>query len=288
MAIPATKVLIDMKDSGKADLTIKVTGYQWKWKYDYLNEGISFFSNLSTPLDQINNKVPKDKWYLLEVDKPLVLPTHRKVRFLITSNDVIHSFWVPALGFKKDAVPGFIHDNWARIEKPGIYRGQCAELCGANHGFMPIVVKAVSPEYFDKWVLAQTAKQLKAAVAAKKAAAKTWTKKELMAQGKKDYEKLCVACHKADGIGMPPVFPALKGSKITVGPVEGHIKRVLDGVPGSAMQAFGAQLSDLEVAAIVTYERNVWGNDKKKKWGKQAGGIVQPAAVAKLRKSQGE
>ncbi|MCW5588727.1 MAG: cytochrome c oxidase subunit II [Legionellales bacterium] len=283
MAIPATKVLIDMKDTSKADVTIKVTGYQWRWQYEYLNEGIAFFSNLATPLDQIHNKAPKGKWYLLDVDNPLVLPIHRKIRFLITSNDVIHSWWVPDLGFKKDAVPGFIHDNWAYIEKPGIYRGQCAELCGANHGFMPIVIEAVSPEDYDKWVASKTQAKAESAKAAAAALNKTFTKEELMQTGEKEYNKICAACHKPDGSGMPPTFPALIGGKIVIGPVNDHIKIVLNGVPGTSMQAFGSQLSDLEIAAIVTYERNAWGNDNQSKYGKNAGGIVQPTDVKALR-----
>lgn len=154
MAIPATKVLVRMDDTAQPDVNIKVTGYQWKWKYDYLDEGISFYSNLSTPQDQLQNKVPKDEHYLREVDKPIVVPIHKKIRFLVTSNDVIHSWWVPELGIKRDAIPGFIYEAWARIDKPGVYRGQCAELCGINHAFMPIVVIAVSDQDYQKWVAA--------------------------------------------------------------------------------------------------------------------------------------
>ena len=159
MAIPATLVLMRMSDDSKSELTIKVVGYQWKWKYEYLDQGISYFSNLSTPPDQMANKAPKGKWYLLEVDKPMVVPIHTKIRFLVTSNDVIHSWWVPALGVKRDAIPGFIHEAWAKIDKPGVYRGQCAELCGLNHGFMPIVVVAKTKAGFEKWVASQTKAQ---------------------------------------------------------------------------------------------------------------------------------
>lgn len=162
IAVPATKVLINMDDDANATINIKITGYQWKWKYDYLDQGISFMSNLSTPQDELQNLTPKNKWYLLEVDHPLVVPVDEKIRFLITSNDVIHSWWVPALGVKKDAIPGFIHEAWTKIEKPGIYRGQCAELCGTNHGFMPIVVEAVSRDQFDAWVKQQKASQSQA------------------------------------------------------------------------------------------------------------------------------
>ncbi len=286
MAIPATNVLIDMKDTGKADITIKVTGYQWKWKYDYLDQDISFFSNLATPLDQIHNKAPKGKWYLLDVDNPLVLPIHTKIRFLITSNDVIHSWWVPALGFKKDALPGFIHDNWAWIDKPGTYRGQCAELCGVNHGFMPIVIKAVTPAEFEKWVLAKNADLKKELNTEKSSLTKTWTLKELMDKGQTVYKSTCSVCHKEDGSGMPPTFPPLVAGKITTGKIISHISVVLNGVPGTAMQAFGSQLNDTEIAAVVTFERNSWGNDDKAKYGKEAGGIVQPSEVAKIRNNE--
>lgn len=273
MAIPATKVLMQIDDTAKADITIKVTGYQWKWKYDYLDEGISFFANLSTPTEQIENKVPKGKWYLLETDNELVLPINKKVRFLVTANDVLHSWWVPALGVKRDAIPGFIHESWARIEKPGVYRGQCAELCGVNHGYMPIVVKAVTQAEYAQWVSTQQAKAQKAKAADAK---KDWTKAELMKRGKGVYEKICAACHKPDGTGMPPVFPALKGSSIAVGkPVDRHVKLVLHGVPGTAMQAFAGQLNDADIAAVVTYERNSWGNN--------TGDVVQPKEVNKLR-----
>jgi len=278
MAIPATIVMMRMSDNSKADINIKVVGYQWKWKYEYLDQGISFFSKLSTPKAQLTGKEKKNKWYLLQVDKPLVVPIHKKIRFLVTSNDVIHSWWVPAFGIKRDAIPGFIHEAWARIDKPGTYRGQCAELCGVNHGFMPIVVIAKTQEDFDKWVAKQTK-----AEASKPKTLRTMTKAELMAEGKKVYETSCSVCHKAGGEGMPPAFPALKGGKLTVGPVAGHIDIVLNGKTGTAMQAFKDQLSDEQIAAVVTYERNAWGNDDKKKYGKQAGGIVQPKEVQKAR-----
>ncbi len=271
MAIPATKVLVDMEDSSEAKVNIKIVGYQWRWQYEYLDEGISYFSNLLTPQDQIQNEAPKDKWYLLEVDKPLVVPTNTKIRFLITSNDVIHSWWVPDLGVKKDAVPGFINESWAKIDKPGIYRGQCTELCGVNHGYMPVVVEAKTPEDYKKWLAEQNAGKEKA----KAAATKTWTKADLMKTGKEGYNKYCAACHKADGTGMPPAFPGLKGSPMVLGPVKAHIDMVLHGKQGTAMQAFGGQLSDSEIAAIVTYERNAWGNDTDD--------LVQPSDVKQQR-----
>lgn len=278
LAIPATKVLLRQDDSAQADVTIKVVGYQWKWQYQYLDQGISYFSNLSTPYDQVHNTAPKGQWYLLEVDKPLVVPVHRKIRFLVTSNDVIHSWWVPKLGVKRDAIPGFMHEAWARIEKPGVYRGQCAELCGINHGFMPIVVQALNEEDFDKWVSQQTKVEDKyAATAGQPAAQVTLTREELMTKGKEKYNLICAACHQPTGLGMPPVFPALKNSSVAIGkPVSRHIGLVLNGVPGSAMQPFKDQLTDEEMAAIITYERNAWGNNTND--------IIQPADVAAVRK----
>jgi cytochrome c oxidase subunit 2 len=281
MAIPATLVLMRMEDTSKADINIKVTGYQWKWQYQYLDEGISFFSNLSTPADQMQNKAPKGQWYMLEVDKPLVVPIHKKIRFLVTANDVIHAWWVPDLGIKRDAIPGFIHEAWARIDKPGIYRGQCAELCGMNHAFMPIVVDARTQEDYDKWVQEQKAniKQLAAPVALNKN--KTLTLQQLMKQGEEVYNTNCAVCHKSDGSGMPPAFPAIKGSKIATGSIQDHINIVLKGK--NAMPAWASQLSDAEIAAVITYQRNSWGNADSKKYGANAGGAVQPADIANAR-----
>ena len=275
MAIPATKVLIDMSDADNSAVTIKITGYQWKWKYEYLNEGLSFYSNLSTAQAEIDNTAPKDKWYLLEVDNPVVVPTHTKVRFLITSSDVIHSWWVPALAVKKDAVPGYIHEVWAKIEEPGVYRGQCAELCGANHGFMPIVVVAKTPEDYAKWLKEQTANYKNNKPVRTADPEKPLTKSQLMAEGEEEYGKFCAMCHKPDGTGMPPAFPALKNSPIATGPIKDHINIVLKGKPGTAMQAFADQLNDEQIAAIVTYERNAWGNN--------TGDLVQAADVQAAR-----
>jgi len=280
LAIPATKVLIRQEDNTDSDVTIKVVGYQWKWQYQYMDQGISFFSNLSTPYSQIQNQQPKGQWYLLEVDKPLVLPINKKIRFIVTSNDVIHSWWVPELGVKRDAIPGFMHESWARIEKPGVYRGQCAELCGINHGFMPIVVEAVSEEDFDKWVSQQTKVEDKYAMTEGKAAAqKTMTRQELMTIGKDKYDLICSACHQANGKGIPPLYPALKNSSVAVGnPISRHIELILNGVPGSAMQPYKSQLSDEDIAAITTYERNAWGNNTDDE--------IQPADVANVRESE--
>ncbi len=270
MAIPSTATLIKMEDTKNADLVIKVTGYQWKWKYEYPDQDISFFSNLSTPRDQIDNKAAKGKDYLLEVDNAVVIPTGKKVRFLVTANDVIHAWWVPQLAVKKDAIPGFINELWTRVDEPGTYRGQCAELCGKDHGFMPIVVQAVSDDEFKKWVSVKKAET----VAAAADVGKVWTKADLMARGEKVYAQ-CAACHGVTGTGIPGVFPALKGGKIATGPVNGHIGMVLKGKPGTAMQAYAGQMNDADIAAVVTYERNAFGNN--------TGDVVQPSAVKALR-----
>lgn len=280
MAVPATKILMEMNDEAQSDLSIKITGYQWKWRYEYLNQGISFFSNLATPQNQLTNKVAKGQWYLLEVDKPLVVPIHRKIRFLLTANDVIHSWWVPELGIKRDALPGFINETWARIDTPGTYRGQCAELCGTNHGFMPIVVQAVPEEEFDQWVAQQTGLRILAAANA----GKKLSKEELMKNGEAAYKKTCAVCHQENGGGMPPAFPALKGSNTATGAVKDHINVVMNGRPGTAMQAFGPQLSDDEISAIITYERNAWGNDEVRKNKNDKDDLVQAADIAAARK----
>lgn len=277
LAIPATQILMRMEDNSDSDVTIKVVGYQWRWQYQYLDQGLSYFSTLSTPYDQIQNKAKKGEWYLLEVDKPLVLPTHKKIRFLVTSNDVIHSWWVPELGVKRDAIPGFMYEAWARIEKPGIYRGQCAELCGINHAFMPIVVQAVSAEEFDQWVANQTkVKEEFSTVGVSPLPSTAISADDLMTVGKQKYEQLCAACHQNNGTGLPPLYPALKRSSVAVGnPISRHIRILLDGIPGSAMQPYREQLTDNEIAAIVTYERNAWGNNTTD--------VVQPAEVAAVR-----
>src|SRR3990167_906807 len=227
LAIPATRVLIHMEDTSDAEVTIKIVGSQWKWQYQYLDQGISFFSNLSTPYQQLHNQEKKGEWYLLEVYHPLVVPVHKKIRFLVTSSDVVHSWWVPELGVKRDAIPGFMHEAWARIEKPGTYRGQCAELCGINHGFMPIVVQAVSENQFNQWVTQQT--KVEEQVTATQSSPIEQEKlsfTELMTKGRVKYEQICAACHKVDGKGLPPMFPPLKGSSISVGkPISRHIDR---------------------------------------------------------------
>jgi len=275
MAVPATKVLLAMEDVSNSDMSIKVTGYQWKWHYDY-NVGenaqdINFFSNLSTPIEEIQNKATKNDNYLLEVDNVIVVPVNKKIRLLFTSNDVIHAWWVPAFGVKKDAIPGYINESWFKTDKVGTYRGQCAELCGTNHGFMPIVVEVKSEADYASWVDGQKQQ----AVAAAESSNKTWTKDELMDHGKSVYATSCAACHQANGEGIPNVFPGLVGSAIVIGDVSKHIDIVVNGKSGTAMQAFGPQLNDADLAALITYERNAWGND--------TGDVVQPADIKAAR-----
>jgi cytochrome c oxidase subunit 2 len=275
MAIPATKALLELRDSSEPDITIKVTGYQWKWGYDYLKgegEGIKFMSVMSTPRDQIEGRAPKGEHYLLEVDNPVVVPVNKKIRILTTANDVIHSWAIQPFGIKQDAVPGFIRDAAFRPEKEGIYRGQCSELCGKDHGFMPIVVEVVSAEKYAAWV----EEQKKKAAAAMGDPNKVWTLDEMKAYGEKVYSTNCVACHQANGKGIPGVFKPLDGSPIANGPKEQHIDIVLHGKAGTAMAAFGGQLSDTDIAAVVTYERNAWGN--------KTGDLIQPADIKAARK----
>jgi cytochrome c oxidase subunit 2 len=274
MAVPATKTLIAMEETvDKGDVTIKITASQFKWHYDYLNEGVSFISALSTPEAQIKGQEPKGEHYLLEVDNPIVVPTNTKIRFLLTAADVIHAWWVPAISVKKDAIPGFINQMWTVIDVPGTYRGQCAELCGAKHGFMPIVLEAMEPEKYQAWV-----KEKQDALAAEKAkleAGADLPKEELMTKGEAIYKANCAVCHQAGGEGAGP-FPAIKGSKVATGPVEDHIKLVLSG--RNAMPSFKASLNDLELAGVITYQRNSWGNVPSD--GKD---VVQPGMVKGLR-----
>lgn len=258
LAVPATIVLKNIHNTDQAGMTLKITGYQWKWKYEYLDQGISFFSNLSTPLDQINNKAPKDQWFLLEVDNPVVVPVNTKIKLLITSDDVIHAWWVPDIGVKQDAIPGFINENWMEITKPGTYRGQCGELCGVNHAFMPIVVQAVSQSDFNQWVLQHSPTALEAQ---HQEDIKPLPDNELLSKGKAQYEKYCAMCHQPTGVGLPPSFPPLKGSHVVTGMASANIAYVLQGVPGTAMQAFGKQLDNRTLAEIITYIRHAWGND---------------------------
>jgi cytochrome c oxidase subunit 2 len=281
MAWPATKTIISMKDTSHPDITIKATGYQWKWGYDYLQEGISFYSTLATPREQIEDYehkgTQKDEHYLLEVDNPVVVPVGKKVRIITTANDVIHAWWVPALGIKQDAIPGFVRDTWFKADNPGVYRGQCAELCGKEHGFMPIVVEAVAPEKYAAWVADQKTKM--ASVAAP-AADKKWTLDELKAQGQKVYDGTCKACHQENGMGVPNTFPPLSGSKVVQGPKEEQIKLVLNGRKGvftpTAMMPPQGSLSDTDIAAVITFTRNNWTN--------KTGEMVTPDEVKAQRK----
>lgn len=279
MAVPATKALLNLEDASEPDMTIKVTGYQWKWHYEYMDgdaEGVKYFSALdaeSNKARQLNANVDLSTVdnYLGNVDNRVVVPVGKKIRFLMTANDVIHSWWVPDFGFKKDAIPGFINEAWARPEKVGTYRGKCAELCGKDHGFMPIVVDVVEEKEYIAWA----SKQKSAAAAEASASGKTFTKDELMARGEKVYGANCAACHQANGQGLPGVFPGLAGGKLTTGPAAGHIDIVVNGSKvNPAMAAFGKQLSDLDLAAVITFERNSWGNTAS---------VVQPADVKAAR-----
>jgi len=260
-----------MENTSNPDITIKVTGYQWKWGYDYLDEGVSFMSTLTTPKEQIINQQKKGENYLLEVDNPVVIPVDKKVRLLITANDVIHAWWVPDFGMKKDAIPGFVNDMWIKADTEGTFRGQCAELCGKDHGFMPIVVEVKNEADYQQWLVAQ-----KAAMDADAAGAdREWSMAELMERGEKVYNTNCLACHQANGEGVPGAFPGLKGSALTTGPVGAHLDIIMNGKPGTAMAAFGGQLNDIDLAAVVTYERNSWGND--------VGDLIQPSEVKAAR-----
>ena len=279
IAWPTTRTVVAQKDTSNPDLTIKVTGYQWKWGYDYVKgegEGISFVSTLSTPRDQIEGRAPKGEHYLLEVDNEMVVPLGKKVRVLTTAADVVHSWWVPAFGAKQDAIPGFIRDIWFRADKVGTYRSQCVELCGKDHGFMPIVVRVVPQEDYTKWVGERKALAAKVADDDTKA----YTLDQLKARGEKVYAANCVACHQATGKGVPPAFPPLDGSKVVLGPKTGQIDVVLNGVvkggTPTAMAAFGKQLNNVELAAVITFTRNNWGN--------KTGEVIQPADIKARRK----
>jgi len=271
MAWPATKTILAMKDTTGSDLTIKVTGYQWKWGYDYLQEGFGFYSTLATPRAQIENKETKGDNYLLEVDHPLVVPVDTKVRVIITANDVLHAWWVPAFGVKQDAIPGFVRDSWFKAEKVGIYRGQCAELCGKEHGFMPIVVDVKSKADYATWL----AEQKKVAIASAEDLTKVWTEAALAEVGAKVYAANCVACHQASGKGVPGAFPALDGSKIVAGAPEAQLDLILNGKSGTAMASF-KQLTNTEIAAVIAYTRTAWSNKAEQ--------YIQPADVKVARK----
>ncbi|MDE0456349.1 MAG: cytochrome c oxidase subunit II [Chromatiales bacterium] len=272
MAVPATTTLIEMEDTTDADLTVKVTAYQWMWKYEYIEDGVTVYSTLAASSRQAIYEDPmKVENYLLEVDNHIVFPVDKKVRLLLTADDVIHAWWVPELGQKKDAIPGFINEIWTRVEEPGVYRGQCAELCGKDHGFMPIVVRAAPEEEYRAWVDEQ-----KVAQAAQAALAmRSWERTELMALGEKVYVSSCATCHQLDGTGVEGAFPSIRGSHVATGGLQDHLKLVMDGRSGTAMRAFGSQLNDVELAAVVTYQRNAFGN--------ATGDVVQPAMISAAR-----
>ena len=258
MAIPASKTLVKIYDDEAGDINIQVTGYQWKWQYKYLEDDVSFFANLSTDLDEIYNLVPKGENYLQEVDEMVVIPVGKKIRFLITANDVIHSWWMPAFAIKQDAIPGFVNTAWTIVDEPGTYRGKCTELCGKNHGFMPIVVKAVEQEEYDQWINDKKQAAMKLA----ELTTKNWTTEELIAKGQDVYAVNCVACHQTNGEGITGIFPALAGSDIVLNNKPRNIEILMEGVQGAAMNSFD-YLSEVELASVITYTRQSWGNDVK-------------------------
>ena len=274
MAIPATSVLRHLYDTSEPELSIQVTGLQWKWQYEYLGEGVSFISELSTPRDQIDNIEPKGEFYLQEVNQPLVLPIDTKIVFNVTSADVIHAWWVPDFAVKRDAIPGYNVETWTNITEPGIYRGECAELCGQNHAFMPIVVHAITKDEFQVWL----EEKKEEARIFRETIQVTRTQEELMELGQAGYDRSCALCHGANGEGNGTLFPAIAGSAIATGAIENHMDVVVNGVSGTAMQAFGVQLNELELAAILTYQRNAFGNN--------TGDIVQPIDVFNFKNGQ--
>ncbi len=272
IAIPATATLIDLEDAKtNADINLQVTGIQWKWKYNYIDEEVVFISSLAQSSRDVIKDPTGHENYLLEVDQPVVLPINKKIRFLFHSDDVLHAWWVPAFAVKQDVVPGFINDSWAVIEKTGTYRGQCAELCGKDHGFMPIVVEAVTQGEYEQWIADKKAE----AAAIAESADKEWSMQDLLAQGETVYKSNCAACHGPTGAGIPGVFPALSNSPVATGDPAGHINIVMNGKAGTAMAAYKSQLSDVDLAAVITFERNSFGNS--------VGDMVQPSAIKNSR-----
>lgn len=273
IAIPATGTLLDLEDAKTdAEITVQVTGIQWKWKYTFVDDDVSFISSLAQSSRDVIKDPTGNENYLLEVDEPLVLPVNKKIRFLFHSDDVIHAWWVPELAVKQDSIPGFISDSWAIIEEEGTYRGQCAELCGKDHGFMPIVVEAVSEYEYLAWLDSKKAE----AAAAASAAEQEWSMQDLLARGETVYNVNCGACHGQTGAGIPGAFPAMTGSAIVTNPDQSaHIDIVVNGKAGTAMAAFKGQLNDVDIAAVLTYERNALGNN--------VGDMVQPSAIKNAR-----
>ena len=263
LALPATFLLIEMEDTDDSDLTVLVTGSQWRWDYEYFDYDVRFRSNMATMREQVYGNLEKGQNYLLEVDRPLVIPTNRKVRFLITSDDVIHSWWVPEFAVKKDANPGYINEAWTEVNEPGIYRGQCAELCGRDHAFMPIVVIALEPAEFEEWITNEETRLAEERAEEERLLDMQMSMSELMSLGENVYTAQCASCHQPNGRGVPGVFPALAGEGMSADPdgLEAHLDIVINGARGTAMQAYRDQLSMRELAAVITYERNAWGND---------------------------
>ena len=275
MAVPASNTLTKIYDDTEGDINIQVIGYQWKWEYRYLEDNIGFFSNLTTDLDEIYNNTPKGEHYLEEVDEPVLIPVGKKIRFLITANDVIHSWWMPDFAIKQDAIPGFINTAWTIVDKPGTYRGKCTELCGKNHGFMPVVVKVVPQEEYDLWVAGKKEEALKMAELTEK----TWSAEELVQRGEGIYQKNCVACHQSNGAGIAGIFPALAGSDIVLNNKARHLEILMEGVQGAAMASYANQLSEVDMAAVITYTRRSWGNAEK-----GDGEIVVPTDIVEYKK----
>jgi cytochrome c oxidase subunit 2 len=275
MAVPATTTLMEIEDNSDPDLTVLITASQWKWHYQYVEAGFGYYSNLATPRKQIDNLEAKGEHYLLEVDRPLVLPTNKKVRFLTTARDVIHSWWAPDFAVKQDAIPGFINEAWTRVSTPGVYRGQCAELCGKDHAFMPIVVEVRPEAEFDRWLTEQRQALTLASAEAVAARNKEWTMAELMPIGEQVYLEHCATCHQPTGVGQSGKYPALSGSAMVTGPIKDHLDRVMNGKADTEMQAWAPQLSDLHLAAVITYERNTWAN--------KTGDVIQPKIVYEAR-----
>ncbi len=276
MAWPAAKVLIKMEDFSDSEMTVKITGFQWRWHYDYIEEGVNYFSQLHPQHNEARQlgsdiELAQFENYIKEVDNPLVLPVGKKIRFLHTAADVLHAWWVPDLAVKKDSIPGFINENWALIEEPGIYRGKCAELCGRDHGFMPIVVHAVSQEEYDAFIADKKA----SGQTAHNETTRQWDRTELVARGEEVYNRNCMGCHQENGQGIPGMFPPIAGSDVATGDIVAHLKAVLNGVDGTAMQAYGTLLSDVELASVITYQRNALGN--------AIGDVMQPYFVEQVR-----
>lgn len=279
MAWPAAKVLIKMEDFSGSEMTVKITAYQWRWHYDYMDEGVEYYSQLDAQHNVARQKgagVDLEQFdnYIKEVDNPLVLPVGKKIRFLHTAADVIHAWWVPALAVKKDSIPGFINENWALIEEPGIYRGKCAELCGRDHGFMPIVVKAVSQEDYDAFI----AEKQSEGQTAEFDTTRQWGKSELMARGEEVYSRNCVGCHQAQGQGIAGLFPAISGSGVATGDIVRHLETVMHGIEGTPMKSYSDVLTDIDLASVITFQRNSLGNEM--------GDVMQPYYVDRVRKGR--